>query len=115
MSRLSYVELEDEDTQEQSVVVTAKTQQEVQLEKQIAIVKQTVKTENEAKVAQANIDAQKAVWAVLPLQNVNVQSQQELAKEENMAVMISSHNLSEIENVCNKICIMMNGKVMLIL
>lgn len=84
MSRLSYVELEDEDTQEQSVVVTAKTQQEVQLEKQIAIVKQTVKTENEAKVAQANIDAQKAVWAVLPLQNVNVQSQQELAKEENI-------------------------------
>ena len=84
MSRLSYVELEDEDTQEQSVVVTSKTQQEVQLEKQIAIVKQTVKTENEAKVAQANIDAQKAVWAVLPLQNVNVQSQQELAKEENI-------------------------------
>ena len=84
MSSLSYVELEDEDTQEQSVVVTAKTQQEVQLEKQIAIVKQTVKTENEAKVAQANIDAQKAVWAVLPLQNVNVQSQQELAKEENI-------------------------------
>ena len=84
MSRLSYVELEDEDTQEQSVVVTAKTQQEVQMEKQIAIVKQTVKTENEAKVAQANIDAQKAVWAVLPLQNVNVQSQQELAKEENI-------------------------------
>ena len=35
-----------------------------------------------------------------------------LAKEENMAVMISSHNLSEIENVCNKICIMMKGKVM---
>ena len=34
-----------------------------------------------------------------------------LAKEENMAVMISSHNLAEIENVCNKVCIIQNGKV----
>ena len=34
-----------------------------------------------------------------------------LAKEENMAVMISSHDLSEIENVCNKICIIQNGKI----
>lgn len=34
-----------------------------------------------------------------------------LAKEEEMAVMISSHNLSEIENVCNKICIIKNGKI----
>ncbi len=34
-----------------------------------------------------------------------------LAKEEKMAVMISSHNLSEIENVCNKICIIQNGEV----
>lgn len=34
-----------------------------------------------------------------------------LAKEENMAIMISSHNLSEIENVCNKICIIKNGKI----
>lgn len=35
-----------------------------------------------------------------------------LAKEENMAVMISSHNLSEIDNVCNKICIIKNGKIL---
>ena len=34
-----------------------------------------------------------------------------LAKEQNMAVMISSHDLSEIENVCNKICIIQNGKI----
>ena len=34
-----------------------------------------------------------------------------LAKEEKMAVMISSHNLAEIENVCNKICILQNGKI----
>lgn len=34
-----------------------------------------------------------------------------LAKEENMAIMISSHNLAEIENVCNKVCIIQNGKI----
>ena len=34
-----------------------------------------------------------------------------LAKEEKMAVMISSHNLAEIENVCNKICIIQNGEI----
>lgn len=34
-----------------------------------------------------------------------------LSKEEKMAVMISSHNLSEIENVCNRICIIKNGVV----
>lgn len=34
---------------------------------------------------------------------------EKLSKEENMAVMISSHNLSEIENVCNRVCIIKNG------
>ena len=34
-----------------------------------------------------------------------------LSKEEKMAIMISSHNLSEIENVCNRICIIKNGVV----
>ena len=34
-----------------------------------------------------------------------------LAREEKMAIMISSHNLSEIENVCNKICIIQNGEI----
>ena len=34
-----------------------------------------------------------------------------LAKEENMAIMISSHNLAEIENLCNKVCIIQNGTI----
>lgn len=34
-----------------------------------------------------------------------------LAKEENMAIFISSHNLSELESFCTKICIIKNGKV----
>lgn len=35
-----------------------------------------------------------------------------LAKQEKMAVMISSHNLTEIESVCNKICIVQNGQIL---
>ena len=35
-----------------------------------------------------------------------------LARQEKMAVMISSHNLTEIESVCNKICIIQNGQIL---
>jgi ABC transporter related len=35
-----------------------------------------------------------------------------LAEKEEMAVLISSHNLLELETFCNKICIIKNGKVM---
>lgn len=34
-----------------------------------------------------------------------------LANEEKMGVMISSHNLAELDNFCNKICIIKNGEV----
>ncbi len=34
-----------------------------------------------------------------------------LAKKEHMAILISSHNLSELENFCNKIVIIQNGKI----
>ena len=34
-----------------------------------------------------------------------------LAKHEHMAILISSHNLSELENFCNKIVIIQNGKI----
>lgn len=36
----------------------------------------------------------------------------DLAEKEKMAVLISSHNLLELETFCNKICIIKNGKVM---
>lgn len=35
----------------------------------------------------------------------------DLAKKEKMAIFISSHNLAEIETLCNKICIIQNGEV----
>lgn len=35
----------------------------------------------------------------------------ELAKKEKMAIVISSHNLSELESFCNKVTIIKNGKV----
>lgn len=35
-----------------------------------------------------------------------------LVKEENITIFISSHILSEIENLCTKVCIIKNGKVL---
>lgn len=35
----------------------------------------------------------------------------ELAQKEQMAIFISSHNLAEIETLCNKVCIIQNGEV----
>ena len=34
-----------------------------------------------------------------------------LATKENMGILISSHNLAELENFCNKVCIIKNGSV----
>ena len=36
---------------------------------------------------------------------------QKLAREEGMAILISSHNLAELDNFCTKICIIQNGEV----
>ena len=35
----------------------------------------------------------------------------DLAEKENMAIVISSHNLSELESFCNKVTIIKNGKI----
>ena len=35
----------------------------------------------------------------------------ELAKKEKMAILISSHNLAELDNFCNKVCIIKNGEI----
>ncbi len=35
----------------------------------------------------------------------------DLAQKENMAIFISSHNLAEIETLCNKVCIIQNGSI----
>ena len=34
-----------------------------------------------------------------------------LATKEKMAILISSHNLAELDNFCNKVCIIKNGEV----
>ena len=34
-----------------------------------------------------------------------------LADKEKMAILISSHNLAELDNFCNKVCIIKNGEV----
>ena len=35
----------------------------------------------------------------------------ELAKNEKMAIVISSHNLAELDNLVNKVCIIKNGEI----
>ena len=35
----------------------------------------------------------------------------ELAKKEKMAILISSHNLAELDNLSNKVCIIKNGEI----
>ena len=35
----------------------------------------------------------------------------DIAKKEEMAILISSHNLAELDNFCNKICIIKNGEI----
>lgn len=35
----------------------------------------------------------------------------DLAKKDNMAIFVSSHNLAEMESLCNKVCIIQNGSV----
>ncbi len=35
----------------------------------------------------------------------------DLAEKENMAILISSHNLAELDNLCNKVCIIKNGEI----
>ncbi len=37
---------------------------------------------------------------------------QKLAKEEKMGIMISSHNLLELDSFCNKVCIIQNGQIL---
>lgn len=34
-----------------------------------------------------------------------------LSHNENMSILISSHNLSELENICSKVCIIKNGTI----
>ena len=35
-----------------------------------------------------------------------------ISKQENMSILISSHNLSELETICNKACIIKNGTIL---
>lgn len=87
LKRLTYIEYDAEQIKEKSQVVTAKTKQEENIIQQQEDQKKAISSEQEAKVAQANIDAQKAVWAVLPKLNTKIESQEGLKKEENIAIV----------------------------
>lgn len=76
LSKVSYVELDDEDlAPEPGKVVTAATIIDSQEKKTI----EEAKTEIEKKNAKAVMDAQRAVWAVIPKMNNKVRSAKELS------------------------------------
>lgn len=78
LNRVSFVEYDVEEIKEKSTVVTAETQQEATYKQQL----QQAHTEEEKKEVKANIDAQKAVWAVLPKFNTYVAIQSELNSDD---------------------------------
>ncbi len=78
LNRVSFVEYDVEEIKEKSMVVTAETQQEATYKQQL----QQAHTEEEKKEVKANIDAQKAVWAVLPKFNTYVAIQSELNSDD---------------------------------
>lgn len=76
LSKVSYVELDDEDlTPELGKVVTAATIIDFQEKKAI----KEAKTEVEKKNTKAVMDAQRAVWTVIPKMNSSVRSAKELS------------------------------------
>lgn len=82
LSKLSFIELDEEESiVPGTTVVTAPTKQEVA----IAKLQQKItfaSTEQEQKLAQANIDARRAVWQALETHNVTVQNISQLSTVE---------------------------------
>ena len=85
LNKISYVEFDPTATKERAKVVTAVTQQEQKIQQQQEQAKTL--TVEQQKESQANIDAQKAVWAVLPKLNTKVESQKQLTQTENIQMV----------------------------
>lgn len=84
LNRVSFVEYDPATTKEKVKVVTAVTQQEQKIQQQQTQAQTQNWSIEKQKESQANIDAQKAVWAVLPKLNTKVESQQQLTQTENI-------------------------------
>ena len=92
LSRFSYIELEDEQLDATpGKVVTAATIIDFEEQKAVA----EAKTEVERQNTRAIMDAQRAVWEVIPKMNTQVSSTKELTRPEVIEV-IKSHTRSEI-------------------
>lgn len=85
LNKISFVEFDPITTKEHSKVVTAVTQQE---QKFINQQKQSkVLSVEQQRESQASIDAQKAVWAVLPKLNTKVESPKQLTQTDNIEIV----------------------------
>ncbi len=83
LNKFSFVELDDETENEPSKVVTAKSQTELKFEEQQKEIEH-IEKEYDKKVAQNTLDAQRAIWKVLPTLNTVVNNKEELKKKENI-------------------------------
>lgn len=77
LNKFSFVELDDEERTEPSKIVTAKSIVEERIEKAQERIAR-IENEYEQKQAQATLDAQRAVWQVLPTMNTLVRNKEEL-------------------------------------
>jgi len=83
LNKFSFVELDDEERAEPSKIVTAKSIIEDKLEKEQEKISR-FENEYEQKQAQTTLDAQRAVWKVLPTMNALVKNKSELISSQNM-------------------------------
>ncbi len=93
LSKISYIELDEEDIKaEPSKIVVTQTIVDLQEQKAIA----EAKTDIEKANAQTTVDAQRAVWTVIPKLNTQVKAKEDLAKPEVISV-IREHAIREIK------------------
>ena len=89
LSKFSFVELDEDDTKERSVVISAKTTIEKKLEKEQEKIK-ALENEYQRKQAQTSLDAKKAILNVIPQFNSfsGVKSKEDLTKPEVMTQIV---------------------------
>ncbi|HAC16351.1 MAG TPA: restriction endonuclease subunit R [Bacteroidetes bacterium] len=83
LNKFSFVELDDEYKTEPSKIVTAKSIIEQKIEKEQEKIAR-IENEYEQKQAQTTLDAQRAVWQVLPTMNSLVRNKEELTSAQNI-------------------------------
>lgn len=96
LNKFSFVELDDEDKVEPSKIVIAKSIVEEKIEKEQEKISR-IENEYEQKQAQTTLDAQRAVWQVLPTMNTLVKNKEELRSPQSI-YLIKEKTIEIIKN-----------------